>query len=284
MWLERLIIRKAQRKLLPYRQRATELDADLMRQYRDRLPEIECLYAETTYWHGTGRYQYCRLSKDVDDKKVIDVLGAVLAQRQLEPRRDPWIDSGGDTVSLATVRMHGRIYAVVHQNQATNLAYELGSATFWSRFYFTLLFVWLNTNLWRHRTFIKKLLRPASFSQIQNRVGTTRKPRNQKSYSFVEFLQGKHLSSDIEGNYAVLFGVRPQEENLIEAIPLTHKVEQRSLQPITLDQITHIEVPLDYVSVTEQKLRQYNADLPVLPLEFGDLYLVDRPLRELAFS
>jgi hypothetical protein len=47
---------------------------------------------------------------------------------------------------------------------------------------------------------------------------------------------------------------------------------------------THFEVPLQHVNETESILKQHNVSLPVIPMEFGDIYLADKPLKELAFS
>ena len=96
--------------------------------------------------------------------------------------------------------------------------------------------------------------------------------------------KGDIPTSDIEGNYPILFGIKADTNELITTIPLTHKVEQRSLKPITLEMFSHIEVPLCKVIETKDLLKTHNVDITVIPLEFGDIYLAGTPLEQLAFS
>ena len=91
------------------------------------------------------------------------------------------------------------------------------------------------------------------------------------------------MLTDIEGNYPVLIGVVAGAKDLIETTSIAHKVERRSLKPITLQQFTHIEVPLQNIAETEKVLKDQGVSIPVLPLEFGDIYLADQPLDKLAY-
>lgn len=288
MWLERLIIKKAERKLLPYREGTKKLDAALKNQYEKYLPLLTECYKQASHWHGTGRYHYQHQNgsryEAVETTKVLDILASILQSDGLTPHHDPWIDSGGETVSLATTRMHARAFARIHATGKDTLVYELGSIKFWLRFYFILLFIWLFTNLWSHRPFIRDTLRKTFSRDIQNWASAIRKPTNGKVIGILDMFKGDIPTSDIQNNYPLLLGVKADSNKLIETIPLTHKVEQRSLERITLAMCTHIEVPLQNVLETEQLLKEYGIQLAVIPLEFGDLYLVNTPLKILAFS
>jgi hypothetical protein len=288
MWLERLIIRKAEKRLLPYRRQAKEVERDFSIQYNGYLPEIEKLYKRTTHWHGTGRYHYKHQNgsryKTVCTENATNILEAILRTNGLKPHLDPWINSGGKTVSLATVRMHARAFARIHLAENETLAYELGSIKYWLRLYFVLLFVWLVTSLWSHRRFIQDTLRASFSKDVQNWASAIRKPRNKKIVSIFDIFKGDIPTSDIKGNYPVLFGVTTNPKDLIDTIPLTRKVEQRSLQPITLDMFTHLEVPLQNIKETEILLKEKGILLPLIPIEFGDVYLANEPLEKLAFS
>ena len=288
MWIEKLVIRKAEKKLLPYRKQANLVKQEYFDQYQIYLPQITTLYTQTTHWHGTGRYHYQYQNKSryeaVCTDNITDILEAILKTNGLEPHLDPWINSGGKTVSLATVRMHARAFARIHAVDNETLVYELGSIKYWLRFYFVLLFVWLVTNLWSHRYFIRDTLRVSFSKDVQNWASAIRKPHNEKVVSIFDIFRGDIPTSDIKGNYPVLIGVTTNPKHLIDTIPLTRKVEQRSLQPITLNMFTHLEVPLQNISETEKLLKEHNIPLPVIPIEFGDIYLANEPLEKLAFS
>lgn len=288
MWLEQLIIRKTEKGLSPYRKQAKSLDAEVTAHYQSYLNQIKTLYQQTTHWHGTGRYHYQHENgsryKTVVTDDVIDILDAILMSNGLTPHHDPWIDSNGKTVSLATTRMHARTFARIHASKKEVMVYELGSIKLWLRFYFALLFVWLFANLWSHRNFIRDTLRTTFSKDIQNWASAIRKPQNGKVIGILDMFKGDIPTSDIEGNYPILIGIQVDTKELIETIPLTKKVEQRSLKPITLEMCTHIEVPLKHIAETENLLKKHNIHLPAIPMEFGDIYLADTPLATLAFS
>lgn len=288
MWLERLVIGKAEKKLMPYRDYSVFLDNRAITAYQNHLDQIKKIYQQTTHWHGTGRYHYEHRRdtryEAVKTNKITDVLEAICKADGLMPHHDPWIDSNGKTVSLATTRMHARAFARIHAFKRKVLVYELGSIKFWLRFYFVLLFIWLFTNLWSHRHFIKDTLRATLSKDIQNWASAIRKPQKGKVIGILDIFKGDIPTSDIEGNYPVLIGIKANTNELIETIPLTHKVEQRSLQPITIEMFTHIEVPLQKTDETKKILSEQNVQIPVIPLEFGDIFLSETPLSELAFS
>jgi len=288
MWLERLILRKTEKRLLPYREQVKSLSNEITDEYQKYLAQIKYCYSLATHWHGTGRYHYqhengSRYEK-VNTAGTIDILSAIIRSNGLTPHHDPWIDSKGKTVSLATTRMHARAFALMHITQSDDLMYELGSMKLWLRFYFVLLFVWLFANFWSHRSFIKNTLRKSFSKDVQNWASAIRKPQNGIVISIFDMFKGDIPRSDITANYPILFGVKANAKELITTIPLTHKVEQRSFKSITIEMFSHIEVPLHKVTQTEYLLKTYNIDIPVIPLEFGDIYLAGTPLELLAFS
>ena len=286
--LERWILKKTERKLRHYRTLLNALDEFVLSEYRNYQPQIESLSSQATHWHGTGRYHYqhdgASRYKDVNLEAINDILVGIVTADGLKTHKDPWIESGGETVSLATTRMHARAFARMHATSESEFVYELGSLKLWIRFYFALLFIWLIGNLWQLRGFIAAQLRTSFSRDIQNWGSAIRKPVNGKVISIRDMLWGNIPTSDITGNYPVLIGVAVTSKKLIETVPLTHKVEQRSLHPIPLTAFTHIEVPREYVVETESLLKKHQIQIPVIPLEFGDMFLANVPLRELAFS
>lgn len=180
--------------------------------------------------------------------------------------------------------MHARAFALIHTPEKEILLYELGSIKIWLRFYFALLFIWLFANFWSHQTFIRDTIRTSFTKDIQNWASTIRKPQNGKVIGLLDIFKGEIPTSDIEINYPILIGIKANASELIETIPLTHKVEQRSLKPIGLERFTHIEVPLQKITETKELIEKHNLNIPVIPMEFGDIYLADTPLKKLAFS
>lgn len=287
MWLERQVIQRAEARLRPYRVCAESFQKENDTAYQQYLPQITALYAQATHWHGTGRYHYQHQSGSrydgVREDVVVDVLSAILEFDGLMPHADPWIDSGDKTVSLATVRMFARAFARIHASEKDMLVYELGGVEFWLRLYFIFLFLWLCGSLRKQIPFIKSLCRRTFFQDIRSWEGAMRKPDGKKSVSILDVFRDEIPTSDISGNYPILIGMNVSSKDLIDTIPLTHKVEQRSLKPISLKQWTHIEVPLQKVALTEEILAQKGIVLPVIPLEFVDVYLSSLPLEKLAY-
>lgn len=287
MFLERLIIARAEKKLVPYREQAESIKREYAERYESYVPQIAALYAQTTHWHGTGRYHYEHPEHtrygEVNSDSMIDVLTEIIKTNGLRPHEDPWIDTGYKTVSLATTRMHARVFARVHACTDITFVYELGSIKFWIRLYFSLLAAWLFAYLPRHLKFVRNLLRPSFSQDVQNWGSALRKPMQNRVARIIDIFRGDIPSSDIDGNYPILIGIVPNPNCLVETISFIHKVEQRSLQSVTIDMFTHLEVPLQNVAETECLLRKRNVSLPVIPLEYGDLYLANEPLEKLAF-
>lgn len=288
MWLENLILKKEEVALLPYRHKAEVLTKELDSQYQSYVPRIKDLYDKATYWHGTGRYHYqyqgeSRYEK-VNADGLLDVLDSIIQHNGLTPHNDPWIDSGGKTVSLGTVRMHSRLFARIHLYERDTLLYELGSVPYWTKLYMRLLLLWLFVDLRNCKQFIKSLFRRALYKDLQSWVGAIRKPQNGRVISLWNFVNGESPDSDIEGNYPMLFGITKGTFKTIDTVPLTHAVEVRSLQPVMLADFTHIEVPYANVKETEELLKSRDVMLPVIPIEFVDMYLANLPLKKLAYT
>lgn len=284
MWLEDFIVKRMEKKLLPYRIQAKSV---LPGEYKVWLPHIQEVYARAAYWHGTGRYHYpyqgATRYESVSADGLLDVLDSIIHYNGLTPHQDPWIDSGGKTVSLGTVRMHSRLFARIHLYEHDTLLCELGSVPDWVHLYTQLLFLWLLTNRSSCKQFLKSLFRYSTYKDMQSWVGALRRPKNGKVISLSYFVSGKSPDSDIEGNYPILFGIARGAFQVIDTVPLTHAVEVRSLQPIAFKDFTHLEVPLAKVRETAALLESRGVTLPVLPMEFVDVYLSDRSCKELAY-
>jgi hypothetical protein len=285
MWLEDVILKQAEKKLLPYRIRGDALQNE---EYQSWLPHIREAYARATYWHGTGRYHYSYEGESryesVNGKELLDVLDSIIRHDGLTPHHDPWIDSGGNTVSLGTVRMHSRLFARAHLYEYDDLLYELGSTKFWVRLYAYFLLVWLLADLRSCRQILRTIFRRSAYRNFQTWASALRKPQGKRVVRIKDLIEAKILNSDINGNYPILIGIAKGTLEVIDTIPLTHRVEVRSLNSITVKDFTHVEVPLARVEETNAFLNNKDISLPVLPMEFVDIYLKDTPLKALAYS
>ncbi len=287
MSLEQLILNKAEKKLAFYRTKGKELK-EKHPEYQNHLPRIEELYKKAIYWHGTGRYHYSYKGESryesVNGDELLDVLDSIIRHDGLTPHHDPWIDSGGNTVSLGTVRMHSRLFARAHLYEYNTLLYELGSTKFWVRLYAYFLLAWLIADFNSCRQILKTIFRRSAYKNFQTWASALRKPQGKRVVRIKDLIEAKILNSDIESNYPILIGIAKGTLEVLDTIPLTHRVEVRSLQAVTLKDFTHIEVPLVRVKETEEFLKSKDISLPVLPMEFVDAYLSDIPLKTLAYS
>jgi len=287
MSFEALILKRAESKLESYRKEG-ERQKRLRVEYQDYQHRIKRLYKEASYWHGTGRYHHMysggsRYGK-VRAEAHFDVLESIIQGGGLIPHADPWIPSGGKTVSLGTARMHSRLFACAHRYETDTLLYELGSMKFWIRLYGALLLSWLSTNFDSAAVLFRALSRPSSLRDVQSWASAVRSSKNGSLITFRNLLLGINLGSDIAGNYPLLFGISKENLEVIDTLPLTHRVEVRTLSLVGLSSFTHIEVPSSRVKETESFLRNRNINLEVIPLEFGDMYLGSVPLRQLAYT
>lgn len=287
IYLERLTLRKAEKELAFHRKVGAEMTAR-SEDYLKWLPDIEKYLPEATYWHGTGRFQYRRTdtsNHQAGAEETTDILNSIITKDGLVPHLDPWIDSGGKTVSLGTARIHSRIFARSHLHEDDSLLYELGSYSFWIRLYAKLLFFWGLRDFKSFCCLAGNICKRSTLSDIQIRASLIRKPyKSQRVISMRNLLKAEVPGSDIIGNYPVLVGIKGDLDSLFDKIPLTHKVEVRSLTTVPMRKFSHLEVPLAKVQETKDLLRQSGIDLPVLPLEMVDLYVSQTPLSELAYT
>lgn len=286
MSIEGYILKAGEKGLLPYRAEAVTLRSDP--NYKKYLPRIQKALAATSYWHGTGRYHYRYIEDrrygEIDTENTVDILKGIIAADGLKPHLDPWIDSGGRTVSLGTARMHSRAFARVCLYESDTLLYELGSIRYWARLYSIYLFLWLSSNLQACQLFLKALFRRSSTKDMQAWAGAVRKPKGKKVMTLKTMWSGESLSSDIEGNYPILIGVAKENLSVIDVIPLTHAVEVRSLNTVHFKDIVYLEVPLARVTETKALLIAHNIEVEVLPMEYVDVYMSTIPLRQLAYT
>ncbi len=284
---ERLLISRSEKHLQKYRDAAKCMRADFLRQYHSYLPEIERCYQRAEYWHGTGRYHHYYADhsryEDVDTKRVVNVLESILEDGALTKHEDLWVRFDGQlkkTISLAPSRMHARLFAHIHLREGVWLEYVFGGTRFWMGF-FLILALW--------QMFTKRGQKVRAFAKLalfnKNSLKNIRAWGSAichlDGYPILPLWRAYDLRSDISENYGVLFGIKREAIQGDGLVPFVKGLETRVDHEIKLSDMTHIEVPFENVAETKRMLAAKNVFLPVIPLEFGELYCSQFPLTKL---
>ncbi|MBI3980760.1 HD domain-containing protein [Candidatus Microgenomates bacterium] len=252
-------------------------------EYKKQLPEIEQLYAIAGLWHGTGRYQY-------RDGKKIDVLEGIILHGGLMPSQDGWDPATGEVnrVSTADSRMYARLYAGMYFEEGHELANPCGDTKLWVNYFMSSLAMSAGMEVLREFVPITKLLLTKGkhfWSELQKKYGFNLAKNADRWMGKVT--KGKMpilnlftVGSDISGNYPILIGIKEVPFVSAATSKSIKKHERRTATPIGLDDITHIEVPIENVPETKTFLHAKGRDdIPVVGMEFGEEYC-----RGVAFS
>jgi len=265
------------------------MQAELRDKYVEYLPQIEKCYKAAGYWHGTGRYHY-RHAEDsryegAGKGEVTDVLASIIIKEGLTAHEDLWITIDGQhkkTVSVAPLRMHARLFAHIHLREGVWLPYVFGGTRFWMGIIIVLATKELIFTLHGKG---RKLLRQSLFarSSLRNFRTWGSALRRLDEFKVLPLWRAYDLRSDIAGNYSILFGIKKSAINN-GLVPFIEKLEVRVPGPVTLADMTHLEVPLENVEETKRVLRERNVSLPVIPLEFSEIYCSQFPLQKLIYA
>jgi hypothetical protein len=285
--LQRLIFWHCENHLAPYRNAARIVENETPA-YGPYLPLIKQQYANATYWHGTGRYHHGHASgsryEKSGDENIIDVLESILKDGCLAAHKDVWVKVRGEfakTISLAPSRMHARLYAHIHLYEGVWLKYVFGGTKFWMGFFILLGLRELRRVRRENSREIAYNLRPGREMFRQARAWGSA-IRNLDAIKILPLWRAYDLRSDIRGNHPVLLGIRGSVARNASAMPIFSNIEVRLRGSIPLSQVTHIEVPLEYVGAAGTLLERHGVNLPIIPLEFGELYCSQLPLMKLA--
>jgi hypothetical protein len=254
----------------------------LYAEFLDNESIIANLLATTTYWHGTGRYQYSKQGESkyagVNHQETFDVLNTIIEAGGLKPHYDPWVGKFTTTtqsLSVANQWAYGKMYAHYHQDETTDLLYEIAPIQFW---YKTIMRIQLTENYFKFALGFCIVYTFSNALQKQGKIWlSTFRSDTHKKWPFWEILTTK---SDINGNYGILFAAK----NCFEPIKLPkilQFLESRTSDPIEFKNINFIAVPYHKVSETKAKFEASNLNTPVLPLEFLELYMRRYSLTEI---
>lgn len=286
---EQFLISRSERHLKKYRESAKRTSTEFLQQYNSYLPDIERVYTHASYWHGTGKYQYrhargSRIEK-IETPGVVNVLESILNSGALETHiQEHWVTHDGglkETVSLAPTRMHARLYSHIHLREGVLLEYVFGGTRFWMGFFIFLAILqfskkssldkWTSIHV---MMFSKNFL---SYARVWASAVC-----NLDKYSFLPLWKAYDLRSDIAGNHGILFGIKDEATQGSNMFTLSKNLEVRVDRAIKLNDMTHIEVPRENVEETKQLFARKNISLPIIPLEFGEMYCSQFPLIQLA--
>ncbi|HEV7449339.1 MAG TPA: hypothetical protein VGP13_02240 [Candidatus Paceibacterota bacterium] len=288
--IERLILSRAEKHLAQYRSDAIRARSEFLHEYMSYLPTIKRCYSHAGYWHGTGRYHYGHSAdsryEGMGGGEVTDVLGSIVVQDGLTGHQDLWITPDGqskETISVAPSRMHARMFAHIHLYQGVWLPYIFGGTRFWMGIIIALaakelVFTWQGKG-WM-------LLRQALFtrSSLQNFRTWGSALRKLDGLKVLPLLwRAYDFRSDIAGNYSILFGIKRSAVDNRGLAPFIKNLEVRVPGPVLLADMTHIEVPLENVEETRRMLDENNILLPVIPLEFSEIYCSQFSLQKLMY-
>ncbi len=257
--------------------------------YQHHRPAITEFYGQNQLqqkhlFHGTGRYQY---QTEVGSKyrnptlgKVGDVLSTVLVEG-LQPKDDIWVPTPANqpTISLTHQRFYARWYADKHNYQP--LLWSYGDTTDWASMFIVknisqlLDIPYIATLLLKFQ--IKKNSENGLLGSVHNWVGDVRDDISPRT-SYLEALKTR---STISGNFGTVFAVQEKDVSTYD-FPLLQRTELRTLNPISPESISAVEVPLRKLKVVNELLGENNLTwIKVLPTECVDYHLSTFPLTEL---
>ncbi len=232
-------------------------------------------------FHGTGRYHYKPNGNHKYDNftntEKIDILKTVLTDG-LQPQTDIWIPTPGNnpTVSLTRQRFYSRWYADRHNHKP--LEWSFGNSFDWA---FNSVVRTIGDAM--SVPYIFMLLRSMSKKHLgllgsaQKWVSDVRNDLHSRSDYTVVWKS----KSTIEDNFGVVVGIDRKKVASYD-LHLLKRSESRTLNPVSPDSFSFIEVPLAYVATAKSVAAEYGQpDLVILPTECVDFHLSKMPLGEL---
>lgn len=230
----------------------------------------------TTMWHGTGRLQY-------QNDTIVDVLQGILKTGELQPKRDVYalaVD-GKEMHSLSgtKLRIIARSYADTH-GHGVNEQERYGSSLWWVSYYYGLCYALLFAT---HGLVVVR-----NWSRFEK---ASRDANGERTWGKKVHRQAKHvwdvfgLGSDIPGNYPILFGLTIDlRRSKIPKVPRAlESFEVRILEPVTVTEVSHIEVPRDKVTEVRTLLKQHGYTTPVFSIEIGEWLAAQQEIGELLY-
>ncbi len=265
--------------------RVQKEEPELYKAFLEKKEELRILLQDAHYWHATGRYQYQHNGgskyEGVNHSNIKDVLSELIDKGGLQPRYDPWFEKyvhSPYSLSLANQWCYDKLYAHYHQDEQKQLQFEIAPIYFWYH-----VFIWIQLTE-HYCKFMFGFLILYTFSNKLQKQGKTwmstfRSDLNKK-WPFWKILTAQ---SDIKGNYGLLCAIS-EDIKTMPIMKIGRFFETRTIESIPFSKLKFIAVPYANVSETQEILREKNIQLPIVPLEFIELFMMDFTLRELFYQ
>ena len=244
---------------------------DLLAFDKVRLTTYRGVVINTKLWHGTGRFAYV-------NGKIVDIFELIVEQGSLQPVSDHYATLLGgkemESISTTPLRIIARTYADTY-GLGERETHRYGSSMFWVSYYYGFFYAEL---------FSKYMFLIAKNYHRWNRSTVTvtgdrawgKKVNKQAGHVWDVFGSG----SDIPGNYPILFGI-VNHSDAAKLPKIMAKVEVRLIVPVTIEDLSHIEVPASKVDEITELLRGYGYNTPVFPVELGEYESANYSVAEL---
>jgi len=262
------------------------IPASLLDQYKELSPQIEDCYKNATHWHGTGRYHYDTDGQSkydvVNTDELIDVFERILTENGLKVHDDPWVKVNGryaSSISTTEWRMYARIYAELHEanGEHIEITYAKRKQIINYFFYYTLL----STPLFAlYKGVVAAFDKTRYATKGQDWVKTINNTVRSKGNAFTDLLKIMgECESTIDNNYGILVGIDGTDIGQAKINPIIGMFETRFTGNITLERITHFEVPLANISTIKDLLKKHKVSKPVFPIELCEIFCSTQPIR-----
>ena len=237
------------------------------------LENVKSVYEKAQYWHGTGRYHR------TPDGKTTDILESIAASGQIKPSIDVITANQKpvESISVAPSRMYARYYAERHFQRGKGLENAYGSLHFWHGVFGTSTAI----EVFRNFDIVRRGEYKPDFMTSGDARTRRREHNEMRRVARGVEKPGKELGSTIPGNYPILFGIKEGAIEPAEILKFLSKHETRSLDPVPLAELTHVEVPQEHVDETRAILEEHRVELPVIPMEIGEEYVSQFPFTQL---
>jgi len=220
---------------------------------------MELKFSKSLLWHGTGRYQH------IDDKNTkTDILKEIILKQGIIPHKN--------TISLSKIRTYASIFAYIYQDEKKPLKNLYHSRLYW------LIFILLSNFI--HNPF-KLIYLTFKYSKENGRdrmvkfqIRARKKQRLKIFPIFImQYLNMARIKSDIATNYPILIAVDKNKlkSNIIRKGPDIYEV--KITEKINFNNISHIEVPCEFLKETQKLLLKNNIKIPILAIETVEKYL-----------
>lgn len=235
------------------------------------IAQYKTIAAAARLWHGTGRYQYAH-------GKVVDVLASILAGGSLNPVKDVYGIFVGEkemvTISTTPLRIIARSYADTHGLGAREQN-RYGSSLWWVAYYYSLFYGLAFTRY--GMTVLKNLAKwNAASKGADGEIAWGKKVNARSTSVWDTFGSG----SDIPGNYPILFGIA-RYGGRMKLPKIMEQAEVRLSDPISVADLSHIEVPEEKIAEVRFLLAGRGLDIPVFPIELGEYAASKQPFPQL---